>query len=128
MINYAEIKEKYPKAFEALLYRWNQPDGDGDASVAQLVLDGDNFGWNCSPWEEFDDRDLFDFFDERGLDISILSHFDSSEGFVKGQRTYTFQVLNFDLYKVAWSYNTRSEAETAAFTKAFEILESQLSQ
>lgn len=128
MINYEEIKENNPKAWD-LLQNWMQTTYTilyGESAQPKRLIPSDYF----SEDERFPDRDrdLFDFFDEQGLDISILSHFDSSEKFIKRQRTYTYQLLNFDLHKVAGSFDTRSEAETAAFTNAFEILENKLSQ
>lgn len=68
MINYSDIKEKYPKAFEALLEK-------GNAGLSKwepkLAIDEDGwFGWDGEEYgDPYQDRNLYDFFDEQGVFI-----------------------------------------------------------
>ena len=60
-------------------------------------------------------RDLYDFFDENNLIVVITCEMD-----------YGYEILihRYDLIdQVKRWYDTRIEAETEAFTKAFEIME-----
>ena len=66
-------------------------------------------------WREFCLRHFYDFFDEQGIFIQV---FRGVGGETDAMGFYT----TIDKGWIAWS-KTRTEAETEAFLKAFEILE-----
>ena len=105
-MNWTEIKEKYPKAYDSLL-EW------------EPIID-------ISVWIYFKDRNLYDFFDEQELIIEIGVEYGKDcedywfEWFINLKGTGGADYLGHKCYK------SRSEAEQAAFTKAFEILEEKL--
>jgi hypothetical protein len=96
---WAEIKEKYPKAYEKY--------------ALYLNYDCDRRDCNCS---------LYKFFDEQGImiAISVLPYTDivGLYGYVYG---YDIFVKAHNIYSE--SYESRQEAEETAFKKTFEILE-----
>ena len=92
-MNWNNIKEKYPKARE-LLSKYLS----GRAEYC--------FEWNT--------RALYDFFDEQGIYIS-LHHLEDE---------FVYEIEDGkDLNSSGEYESTRTEAETRAFEKAFEILE-----
>lgn len=76
--------------------------------------------WIKSNFKEGQDseRDLYDFFDENGITILLTCEFD-----------FGFEILEHryeSIIEVKKWYNSRKEAESAAFIRAFEILEQKL--
>lgn len=107
-MNWQEIKEKYPKAFELL-----------DESV-DIFWEKDREANKC--------RFLYDFFDEQG--ISIIIEWSHSENPTIDIDWY-YEITNFELPAKIFEVNnvyagTRTMAEEQAFLKAFEILENKL--
>lgn len=101
MINYTEIKEKYPKAFEAFC-EW-----DG-ANPIYEHLDELHFSGQ-----------QFEFFDEHGILINICAL--ATKAFLIGIGNTT------SLHPVSQkTYRSRAEAEEVASKEAFEILEKRL--
>ena len=98
-----EIKEKYPKAGELLVKRYN---------IDESLVDIRYFV------EDYLGRNLYDFFDEQGIIISIWATLN-----FLGKHTGFRIKIDFTDVK---DYKTRALAEEKAFTKAFEILESKL--
>ncbi len=95
MIDWKNIKEKYPKAYEKFIHEWYH-------GYKDLI----------------NERDLYDFFDEQGINILITCEFD-----------FGYEILD-NRYEVnqevkKW-FNSRQEAESEVFTKAFEILNDKL--
>ena len=124
MIDYAHIKESFPKAFDTLRV-WYEDRGE----EISIDTDGELCSWlnKARDYRQvLNRRDLYDFFDEKGLFVSIVP---SREWKNKNlSNVFCFEVLDYENYKHAEIYSTRPEAETAAFTKAFEILEERLNQ
>ena len=100
-MNWKEIRDKYPKAAEAHK-KWTKG----------------YYNINVEP----DNRDLYDFFDENGIFIRVDFEF-NEDGL---EWAYYINRPNFRKTYVGDYYKSRKEAETEAFTKAFEILESKL--
>jgi len=99
-LQWQKIKEKHPKAYDTLWY-WDAKFG------VQVINRGDYT------------RFLYDFFDENEIIINIC--FAISEAWYYNIDTDVFFcTANDDTFK------SRTKAETAAFTKAFEILEEKL--
>ena len=108
-MNWKEIKEKYPKAYGLLTK-------NGEYSIQSGCL----FLWVEHIAYHYELRDLYDFFDEQGIYISIkigsdFRHFDYS--------IHLKNIWKADSHGDSIRKTTRTEAETEAFTKAFEILE-----
>jgi hypothetical protein len=126
-MNYNELKQNYPKAFDQFV-NWYRKYFDlsmfsGFAKVGlglleQIIANDDS---NLT-------RDLYEFFDGNGIYISveiqrnIVSHkiyflYFLREGEVDMRDDYMVGLIQ---------YSSRTEAEEAAFLTAFEILEQQL--
>lgn len=111
-MNWKEIKEKYPKGFEKLQDHFN----------AHEMAYGET---PCHSWSDqygkidgqIYPRDLYDFFDEQKLSIEVFFDYD-----VWNYRIHSLSE-NGHLYKYKHGFKNRTESESAAFTKAFEILE-----
>ena len=103
-MNWNKIKEKYPKA-EKILQEW---------------LSG-RYDWNT--------RDLYDFFDEQGIYISIMYTYYWNSLDESDHYHFDWEIM-FDtddkIISAEVEEPTRTEAETIAFEKAFEILENKL--
>lgn len=101
-MNWAEIRDKYPKAyFEAF---------------KRVHMDG------------LHNRDLYDFFDEHDLHIVIAYGIhDYDKG---GYWAWDFEIGHGFAFNVGDGddFKTRKEAENAAFTKCFEVFEEILAE
>lgn len=100
-IDYKQIEQDFPKAFavfkESMYYRILEPDG--------YVL--------------FDDRDLYDFFDEKHLYLLPYRFLDNTWVYTIDD-TYCGAIVSNK------HYHTRTEAEAGAFYAAFKLLEETL--
>ena len=95
-----KIRQDNPKAWNKFYY-WLLNDAGIDSTM--ILCDPETVsGW------------LYKFFDEQGIYIEIFS--------APNPRCF-FTQINRHPPMVIPKYNTRQEAEQAAFTKAFEILE-----
>ena len=121
MKNWKDIKEKYPKAFKSF-YEWfwvgfNDPQFTSNGAL-KLIQTGDK--WFSEAEINFSDtcelRKFYDFFDEQGIIIEIMWY----------HKDFRMNVWYNKEVKFAGHLNSRQEAEEAAFTKAFEILEKKL--
>ena len=132
-MNWKEIAEKYPKAFNKF-FKWYWPDDrqsfDGnDLYFCQTVGD-ENYAECSISYESFCEiRKFYDFFDEQMIWIDINPDYEA------GWEYHTKPRNNEEVYfwiNINWvwedniHYKTRQEAEEAAFTKAFGILENEL--
>lgn len=103
-MDWEKISEKYPKAHSQL-----EEYSQGADGVCRL------FHW----------RDLYDFFDEHEIYIDITPDRPIDiDGHICGDN-YFWILLNW-YYEDDIRYGSRTEAEQAAFTKAFELLEEKL--
>ena len=97
-MNWTLIKEKYPK-IDKRLTKW-------------VMSKGDMYSFN--------DRDLYDFFDEQGIRIAIYID----------KEFYNYSLNDIEGYMFAIDdegvSHSRAKAEEQAFLKAFEILEDKL--
>lgn len=99
-MNYEQIEQDYPKAYgvfkQSKYYRINEPDG--------YLL--------------FDDRDLYDFFDEQEHFIQVY----------KSARKWYWHIDDGNEVIGAWEHHekSRTEAEACAFYAAFKLLEETL--
>ena len=103
-MNWKEIFEKYPKGHNKYAV-WERDHyyNDGELTPNPPI------------------RDLYDFFDENDLFILMELVTDGWFFTIKSEADFTINVNGEFLW-----FKTRTEAEQAAFTKAFEILESKL--
>ena len=101
-MNWNEIKEKYPKAYEkyAMWHNYKNPN--------RIIKK-----------RECDDRDLYDFFDEQGLCITVRP-------WNLRLDKWLYTIWNIDEDTTLIAHPTRTEAEEKAFVKSFEILEARL--
>ena len=115
-MKWQKIEKELPLAWETLVYYYTKDLYNNDARKYVGV-----------EWVEtmIQDRCLYDFFDEQGLFVEIGFGYESK--LQKITWDYGITPLGFD-YQTDWDINfkTRPEAETAAFEKAFEILEKQI--
>lgn len=121
-INYKELKDSFPKAFE-MLNVWGKVlllDIELKISESGSInfwseegFVSENFRWN--------DRMLFDFFDEFQISVEIQSSFDSKIRF-----TFDVSYLNESLDKIIFKTGElwihRESAEKEAFEAAFKCL------
>ncbi|MCK5606295.1 hypothetical protein KAR91_30625 [Candidatus Pacearchaeota archaeon] len=108
MMNWKEIKEKYPKAWKCC-YDWSDTHFETDIPIYAI---GDILTL----------RHLYDFFDENDINIFVRLS-DITNSFLP----FDWDIVYEDIYHSSYlEYKTRKEAEQAAFTKAFEILEQKL--
>lgn len=118
MINYNEIKDKHPKAFE-LLIEWGY-----NLDRGSIFIDED-YGILrfCEEGHVFNNRYLYDFFDEQGIKIIHIPSYNNGYEWCSAMILINGSDANSgDLNE----YSTRTDAETNAFTKAFELLERKL--
>ena len=94
-MNWTEIKVKYRSAF-LIFHLWNQ---ESTHAV---------------------DRDLYDFFDEQGIYITISARPLHDELPIE---YWLYVIVGKDIREISSNRDTRFEAEEAAFNKSFEILE-----
>jgi len=120
-MNWEKIKKKYPKAHKEFGI-W----ADKDGQYCDIDLE---YLWIFEPaicktlnHVYYNDRDLYDFFDERGIMIEIKPPWAESES-----DFWDFDIIFDgidDFLKPHWK--NRIEVEKAAFLKALEILEDKL--
>ncbi len=121
-MNWNKIKEQYPKALKEFML-WDFEDNETDFEE-----------WVDTAWwliNKRNIRDLYDFFDEQGIYISI--RYDNRW---ENPDSTDSEVINYWDWDIDDSLNnlgssqveepTRTEAEEKAFEKAFEILESKV--
>ncbi len=117
VMNWKEIKKKYPKAWMLLMeWFWYKKNITLGIELSRIFMP---------------ERKLYDFFDEQKTFI-VINHYwmhnyrnddDSGETFkTKGRLHWSFQIFSFRMP----NFESRIEAEQAAFLKAFEILEKKL--
>lgn len=124
MLDFKEIKEKYPKSYKKLV-NWTketllsfQRMIMGDLKQDNLPEITDEMGEKAlDGFIKVNYRLLFDFFDKNGLPISIDFNPKQEEGY-----EFSFYLLSSGLDT---GYKTRPEAEIAGFNKALEELEKQ---
>lgn len=112
-MNWKEIKEKYPKAFDLWEdYSWWFQYWDDKAHHIEGI-----------GVEHNDIRGLYDFFDEKKIYIELSIDYEEEP---KHKLLVGYEVLSpidFSHDTGIREHATRAEAESEAFTKAFEILE-----
>ena len=108
-MNFDKIKSDYPKAWERLS-DWVHPQGKSFTYYPGI-------GWR-SP---MGNRDLYEFFDEFSVVVQMAYHIRPRQNLFKpfiyhsGKEEHIYD-----------RFETRAAAESAAFEKAFEILENKL--
>ena len=110
-MNWTNIKKKYPKVWELFVVFRAKANTIADEKGSR---DGDIFKL----------RDLYDFFDEQGIAISIVWTMHPTED--RLEYYYDFAVDNVAAFESDKHYPSRTEAEEKAFEKAFKILEGEL--
>ena len=115
-MNWNEIKEKYPKALTCLAKMFDKDISDKGLDSLVSVLE--------MAWQ---DRDLYDFFDEQGIYIGIIYQYYYNTLDTCDHYYFDWEIMFGVDDKIISSdveESTRTEAEEKAFEKAFEILES----
>jgi len=124
-MNWEEINKKYPKAFD-LFFEWFKGDPKAGMTkkefleVNDIVIMYGNL------------RELYDFFDEQEIYITITRSHGFDADICKGCECYPYIEVNRELAILARDrhkgnhFKSRTEAEEAAFTKAFFLLEDKL--
>ena len=111
-MNWIEIKEKYPRAFNNWFeYEFNKAKG-----YKQRHFFSDRLR---SKYSEL--RNLYDFFDDNNIMIEVYM--------TMWSKTEWESDIYFDEHQfpsIVEKHISRTECESAAFTKAFELLESKL--
>jgi len=105
-MNYKEIKEKYPKAWQKLI-KFTRC----DTIENNTLVYSNEYNYD---YEEFNERDLYDFFDENR--IEVYPHFSG----------VTIHHLDKFITDEITTKGTRKEKENRGFECAFEILESKI--
>lgn len=116
MINYHNIKQECPLAFRELINKHTIEFYEGVLSHTWTPYDGGDGGYESFP---FNDRDLYDYFDSVGLRIVVTKSNDKATRF-------DYEIYTNGEVIMGYVAKSRAEAETAAFTKAFQIRNEQL--
>lgn len=125
-MNWKEIAKSTPKAFKAL----NEWYGEG---LLEFHPKENRFGHSFTDgvhvvcmWNDFEVRDLYDFFDDQEIYVWVMrDNHRLVQNFYCGIVIGDAEITSFDDFDIP-NFKTRTEAETAAFTKAFELLEQKL--
>lgn len=129
-MNWKEIKEKYPKAFQRL-HEWYCE------GLLEFHKIENRFGHYFTDgvhdilmFNDFEVRDLYDFFDSQGVkcflnyDGTINISFDNNLYYLDDSNNWILYYI--DRGTIEKEISDRSEAELSLFEKAFEILENKL--
>lgn len=114
-INWTNIKDRCPHAWAEFVEKYWLTFASGGTLIYRVGF---------SP---FNPRDLFDFFDSKGVIINIKAWCKMSDTF---ECDWSFEIGRDG---EMWTddsepYPSRTETESAAFTKAFEILNTRLEE
>lgn len=124
-MNWKQIQKKHPKALSKYINNLYK-----DESKTYEDFIGFVEGEHCYN-EDFKWRDLYDFFDELNISIGIVPVCTYKDDTVN-------KITDFDWHIIVVGkeyaieddppicYKNRKEAESAAFTKAFEVLENRV--
>ena len=115
-MNWKQINEKYPKAFEL----WFEQSGC-HLLINEFLEDEDAI----EDWPLWIDRELYDFFDKQGvyIDISVsLSAKNAGAKFIWPRIMY-WNKEGLRVHVCCGEYEDRKEAETYAFEQCFKELE-----
>ena len=132
-MNWRKIQKKYSKAFAFLIRK--EMDGSEPSNIIIEFYDDEYFRYSCTikgidngGHGDMFTRQLYDFFDENGIPITINADYYGSMEYhpltYSEDKADIYYWLNVNFaYEDNIEYKTRVEAESAAFEKAFEILE-----
>lgn len=104
-IDYQQIEQDFPKAYAAF-------------KESKYYRKNDTHGYPC-----FDDRDLYDFFDEQEFLVLIGCCLRFGYRITDHEKNVGWKIIYDQVYN---KYDTRTEAECAAFYAAFKLLEETL--
>lgn len=126
-MNWKEIKERHPKAFDKF-YKWQWGNQEYKFHNRNIYFEHSNYPesrsidiWGISFQSMCKGRRFYDFFDEQGIFIELMPPY----SFDEGMNNYEWQIHPMGEVSPT-CYKSRTEAEEAAFNKAFEILENKL--
>lgn len=127
-MNWKEISEKYPKAFAEMIARLKERGELGHWGAPNPLYGTEE--WSLLVWREavanarktvvFNPRDLYDYFDGLG----IWGYVTPSDWLSSSSEIVWYYRIR--LTEMSDRFNTRTAAESALFTRMFEIRESQL--
>lgn len=120
-MNWKEIKEKYLKAHMVFIDWAVTGNKYTDTDICYLEALED-----YKEPDDFNLRDLFDFFDKQGLHINVMINCTRWFYTVDIETGVTSASILFQSKK--FNYKTRPEAELDAFKKSFELLETKLNE
>lgn len=124
-MNWKKIKKECPKAWKLFCTHFNIDEGEMLSDWIFKKIDGKWLLWDSDHecGGRFEKRQLYDFFDEQGLIVSVWLHPQT-----RGHFTYTVYDSKNDNYcyveKLDYG-SSRIETETEAFTNSFQVLQSQ---
>jgi len=122
-MNFDKIKESYPKAWERLSEWLSTTEVE---CFVSLSVNGYRVGETQELSRLKNDRDLYDFFDAQGIYVSVSPKLKSGGKL----REFTWYIDMAGSHFASMALNefhlSRTAAESAAFEKAFEILENKL--
>jgi len=132
-MNWTEIKEKHPKAWNNLIFFIGMGYGmSTEISSKDFLLLHGSSGEHHDQMP-FPIRDLYDFFDEQGISVCVMRDtMTEKRWFVE---VFEDKPHNIDGVIFKWQFkieedhefDSRNNAEDYIFTKAFEMLEEKLS-
>lgn len=115
-MNWQQIKEQCPKAWAALDSWFDEENG---TYVVNMIPIGDDY-------YSFTPRDLYDFFDSKQICVELNLNREEDTFYVRLRHNEATSVWLKDEVGFTKDFDTRTEAESAAFTRAFQILEERL--
>ncbi len=162
MVNWKTISIQHPKSFARLLRWLSEQFPSGKVSVDMVDMSGQASEYHLQvsitriPIQSkigmpknkkvavalpapivntlfFQFRELFDFFDDQNIDITIMPAFKQIVGVTSSKRLYRL-IIHMEGNKVyptssdvfGEEFGSRRDAEVSSFEKAFEVLELQL--
>jgi len=120
-MKWKEIEKKHPKGFELLLNQCKLKYNETSETLHRFY----KHGISTAPYTI---RDLYDFFDGQKLYVQCMNYYNESNKLLF-HGNILIDKLHFDNNDLFLAeFSSRSKAETALFTKCFEILEKQLNE
>ena len=116
-MDYVKIQKKFPLAFAELI-KWRPQLEIRDGKLGCLLQPSPvhaHIWW----WDNFNDRDLYDFFDKHEFEIAMIPYYD-----MKLNKASSF--CSTIGGSGVGEYKTRTKAETEAYMKAFSLFEEKL--
>lgn len=121
MVNWKNIKNKYPKSFSLLKKYYNLYEVNDGFNELSLCTIYSNYLGDNKVKIRIKDRELYSFFDSYNIFINIIKK--------NIDINYKYKIIyNNEKYSSNYIFKDRENTETVAFILSFEILEKELNE